>query len=201
MSTPRRRRSPLIGVLVAIAVALVVLGLAWWGITSLVSSPPPAPGAPVTVVIPPGASAAQIARILDDAGVVGSAGDFTDRVKGDGEGTAFRPGTYTFRTNEDYRRIVDQRNAGPSDAAETRLTIPEGYAIWEIEAAAAKAGIPVDDYRAALAAHEPPTGFLAPGEEAASLEGFLFPATYDLVSPPNADQLVADQLAAFSAAR
>lgn len=199
MSRPPRRATPLAGVLIALAVAAVVLGLAWWGITSLIGSPAPAPGAPVTVVIPPGASAAQIASILDDAGVVGSAGDFTDRVKADGEGTAFKPGTYVFRTNEEYQRIVDQLDAGPSDAAESRLTIPEGYAIWEIEAVAAKAGIPRADYRAALRAHQPPEGFLAPGEEAASLEGFLFPATYDLSQPPNADRLVTDQLDAFSA--
>ena len=192
-------RRPLVAVVIAIAAAVLVLGLAWWGITALVGGAPPKPGAPVTVVIPPGASAAQIARILDDAGVVGSAGDFTGRVKDDGEGTAFRPGTYVFRTNEEYQRIVDQLNAGPSDAAETRLTIPEGYAIWEIEGAAAKAGIPRAEYRAALAAHEPPAGFLAPGERAATLEGFLFPATYDLTSPPSADRLVGDQLAAFSA--
>ena len=85
---PRRgldgRRALGAGLLVAALVA--VLGLAWWGIGAVVSAPPPAPGAPVEVVIPPGATGAQIGEILAEAGVVGDAGAFVCRRTG-------RPGT------------------------------------------------------------------------------------------------------------
>ena len=156
----------------------------------------PVPGAKVTVVVPPGATAGQIAQILQDAGVVSSASDFVDRVVADGQGEGFKPGTYELRTNETYDRIVFQLNHGPStDAA--RLTIPEGYAIWDIKAAVRKVGINPTQYQAALDAHQPPQGFLADGEQAATLEGFLFPATYDVAVPAAADPLVSDQLAAF----
>ena len=195
MSASRRRRLGLLG---AIAGVVAVLAVAWWGISSLVTDPPPPPGPPVTVTIPKGASASQIAGILADAGVVADAGAFVDEVVAQGQGTEFKPGTYTFRTNEIQTRIVDQLNAGPPDTSTTRLTIPEGDAIWEIEAEARKAGIPPAEYRDALATHEPPGGFLAGDERASSLEGFLFPATYDLASPPDANALVDDQLAAFS---
>lgn len=157
----------------------------------------PAPGDKVTVTIPAGATAAQIAQLLEDAGVVASAGDFVERLVAEGQGEGFKPGTYALRTNESFDRIVFQLNSGPSaDAA--RLTIPEGYAIWDIKAAVRKVGIKPAQYQAALDAHQPPQGFLTAGEQAATLEGFLFPATYDVAVPADADALVTDQLAAFS---
>ncbi len=157
----------------------------------------PAPGPEVTVVIPPGATAAQIAQILEAKGVISNAGDFVDRIVADGQGSDFKPGTYSLRTNEAYDRIVFQLNHGPStDAA--RLTIPEGYAIWDIKAAVRKVGIKPAQYQTALDAHHPPNGFLAAGEQAATLEGFLFPATYDVSVPADANALVTEQLGAFA---
>jgi UPF0755 protein len=182
-----------------LVVALVaVLGLAWWGIGQVVSAPPP-PGAPVVVVIPPGATGAQIGEILAQAGVVGDAGAFVDAIAADGIAADLRPGTYVFRTDEEYSRLVDQLVAGPADSADTRVVIPEGYAIWDIRDEVAGVGITAEQFDRALAAHAPPAGFLAPGEEAPSLEGFLFPATYDVGQPADADQLIAEQLAAFEA--
>mgnify|MGYP006285888079 CR=1 FL=1 len=188
----------LVAVLIAAAAVAAVLGAAWWGITALVADPPPKPGPPVTFTVPKGASAAQIAGILEQAGVIGDAGAFVGDMVAQGKGADFKPGTYTLRTNEVESRIVEQLEAGPPDSSQTRVTVPEGFAIWEIEAEVRKVGISRTAYQAALAAHAPPAGFLAPGEHAASLEGFLFPATYDVAVPADADTLVADQLSAFS---
>ncbi|MSO47038.1 MAG: endolytic transglycosylase MltG [Thermoleophilia bacterium] len=183
-----------------IAVAVIaVLALAWIGITRLVSDPAPPPGAPVSVTIPQGSSATQIAELLAEAGVIRDVGGFVEQVVADGLGGGFRPGTYSFRTNEVYRRIVDQLNAGPADTSASQLVIPEGYAIWDIEAAVAEVGITPKQYQQALAGHQPPGDFLEAGEEATTLEGFLFPATYDVGLPTNANQLVKDQLGAFAA--
>lgn len=191
------RRALGAGLLVVALVA--VLGLAWWGIGAVVSDPSPPPGAPVEVVIPPGASGAEIAEILAEAGVVGDPEAFVDGIAADGIAADLRPGTYVFRENEEYSRLVDQLVAGPADSADTQVVIPEGYAIWDIRDEVAKVGIDAEQFDAALAAHAPPAGFLAPGEEAPSLEGFLFPATYDVGQPADADQLIAEQLAAFEA--
>ncbi|MEI7439495.1 MAG: endolytic transglycosylase MltG [Thermoleophilia bacterium] len=195
---PVNRRRLLAFVALALAV-IVVIALAWWGITRVISDPTPTPGAPVSVTVPAGASTAQIAGILASAGVISDAGAFVDHVVADGFGAAFQPGTYSFRTNELYSRIVDQLNAGPANTSASKLVIPEGYAIWDIEAKAAKVGITPKQYQQALAQHTPPAGFLHAGEAATTLEGFLFPATYDVGVPANANQLVQDQLAAFDA--
>ena len=175
---------------------VLLLGLLSVGVLAACGGSTPAPGEKVTVTIPPGATAGQIAQLLEDAGVVSSANDFVERIVADGEGEGFKPGTYALRTNEEYDRIVFQLNSGPSaDAA--RLTIPEGYAIWDIKAEVRDVGIKPKQYQAALDAHQSPKGFLANGEQAATLEGFLFPATYDVAVPADADALVADQVSAF----
>ncbi len=76
------------------------------------------------------------------------------------------------------------------------ITIPEGYDRRQIAALAKQEGIR-DDY---LKASESSKGF-NPAKYGAqtppSLEGFLFPATYDLPRHPTADDLVVRQLDAF----
>ena len=58
----------------------------------------------------------------------------------------------------------------------------------------------VGAYRAAIKAAHPPAGYRATGNERLGMEGFLFPATYELVRPPSAKILVAEQLQAFTRA-
>ncbi|MFM7551234.1 MAG: endolytic transglycosylase MltG, partial [Actinomycetota bacterium] len=188
-----------LGAVLLVGLLVAVLGLAWWGIGQVVSDPPPPPGAPVEVVIPPGATGAQIAGILAEAGVVADPEAFVEGIAADGIAADLRPGTYVFRSNEEYNRLVDQLVAGPADSADTQVVIPEGYAIWDIRDEVAGVGITAEQFDAALAAHAPPAGFLADGEKAPSLEGFLFPATYDVGQPADADQLIAEQLATFEA--
>jgi cell division protein YceG involved in septum cleavage len=76
------------------------------------------------------------------------------------------------------------------------ITIPEGYDRREVAAIADQAGLR-GDY---LKASQSFKGF-DPGKYGAqspqSLEGFLFPATYELPRHPTDDELVARQLAAF----
>lgn len=76
------------------------------------------------------------------------------------------------------------------------ITIPEGYDRRQIADLADKDGI-AGDY---MKASESFKGF-NPGkygaEDPSSLEGFLFPATYDLPRHPNVDDLIARQLDAF----
>jgi cell division protein YceG involved in septum cleavage len=77
-----------------------------------------------------------------------------------------------------------------------QITIPEGYDREQIAEVARKAGI-TGDY---LSASHSFRGFDPArygAEHPASLEGFLFPATYQLPRHPTADDLVVRQLAAF----
>lgn len=152
--------------------------------------------------IPKGAGDDEIATILDELGVVGSATTFKLRLLATGDGADFKPGTYTLRENEEYDVIVEKLSAGPPVTPPKRLVVPEGYAVRDIAKAVSKVGLTAEQYRTAVEATGPPEGFLAAGETAEgpdgpSLEGFLFPATYEVAQPPEAQALVDQQLVAF----
>ncbi len=95
---------------------------------------------------------------------------------------------------------TEEVGAGETAAAAApvvKLTIPEGFAIRDIAPAVKKVGINPAAYRRAVARARPPKGFLVKGERAPTMEGFLFPATYELPRPPTAGGLVTRQLDAF----
>ncbi len=106
-------------------------------------------------------------------------------------------------------RAVFGSDGGPTTSTPTgttqtrpkkRLLLIEGLAVRDIVRKVGKVGIAGAGYAAAATHATPPTGFLGPGERAATIEGFLFPATYDVPQPSTGANLVAQQLKAFSAA-
>ncbi len=85
----------------------------------------------------------------------------------------------------------------PTPVRTVKLLIPEGYAIRDIARKVPTIGLSRTSYRAAVAAAHPPAGYRATGKERLGMEGFLFPATYELTRPVSGTVLVAEQLAAF----
>jgi len=116
------------------------------------SAPAPDPHGPaIPVVIPPGDDASAIASVLQDRGVIADSGRFGGYIKSQSEGSDFKAGTYTFRAGTGYDAIIASLNAGPS-AGESKLVIPEGYRVSEIEAAVGHLGINRAGYAAAVRA-------------------------------------------------
>jgi uncharacterized YceG family protein len=145
-------------------------------------------------MIPDGASAGQVADILDDAGVVSSGQLFEWRLKLSGKSGDIQADTYALAQGMSYSAAIDRLTGEAEGPA--RLTIPEGYSRDQIAQLASESGV-TGDYLAA--SEQPPKGFdpAKYGSKTDDLEGFLFPATYDLGAHPSADQLVQQQLAAF----
>jgi uncharacterized YceG family protein len=85
----------------------------------------------------------------------------------------------------------------PKPIATVKLVVPEGFAIRDIARRVPTIGIPRKTYLAAVAAAHPPAGYKATGKERLGMEGFLFPATYELAKPPSAKLLVSEQLQTF----
>lgn len=93
---------------------------------------------------------------------------------------SLQSGTYEFVTGANVKDVVAQLAIGPNSTADT-ITIPEGYTIAQIaEVCEDKLGIPRDDFvgRAKTTYYVNDYPFLA-GVEAETLEGYLFPKTYD----------------------
>jgi UPF0755 protein len=98
--------------------------------------------------------------------------------------------------------LADGGGSGGADAVTreakptSRITIPEGYDRRQIAAVAKQEGIRGDFLKASESAKGfDPAKYGA--QDPANLEGFLFPATYDMPRHPTVDDLVVRQLAAF----
>ena len=150
----------------------------------------------VPVTIPKGASVGDIGDLLAAKNVVGSARKFGWRAGWSGKSGDFKAGRYVLGERMSYAAAIDQLAKGPN-AGVTTLTIPEGRSRWEISLLAASAGLQ-GDYMAATKSSTQlnPQRYGAP-KSVDSLEGFLFPATYDVATGANVNKLVPQQLAAF----
>ena len=83
-----------------------------------------------------------------------------------------------------------------------KLVVPEGFAIRDIARRVPTIGISRSTYRPPCRARSRPPGYQATGKERLGMEGFLFPATYELAQAAvGATMLVAEQLEAFERAR
>jgi uncharacterized YceG family protein len=185
----RRRR------FLALGAALVGLLLVWF----LVALFQPFAGkgegtGAVSVSIPQGADAGKIADILDQNGVISSGQLFQIRLKLSGKSNDIQAGDYTLAHGMSYGTAID-RLTGQAGGQKT-LLIPEGYSRPQIAEKLTSAGIG-GDYLAASVSSPGFNPATYGAKSAASLEGFLFPATYDLPQGATATDVVAQQLAAF----
>jgi UPF0755 protein len=150
----------------------------------------------VRVVVPKQGSVAQIGDILDRAGVVPSAALFELRATLAGERGKLKPGTYYLRKGMSYGAVIDRLTAGPGADVVT-VTLPEGLSRREIAHLLQGKGVRGAYLRATVASPIlDPRRYGAP-RMPKSLEGFLFPATYDLRRGAPVGDLVSKQLEAF----
>ena len=189
--TPSSRR-PRVAI-VAVAGGLLVLVAAWF----LLSLFQPLKGdgsGDVVVTIPPGASTSQIADVLEREGVISSAFFFRLRTTLSGNGGDFKAGDIPLREGMSYGAAM----AALSDPAKpdtVTITIPEGLSRPEI------ARLVGDSLRGDYMKASVSSPRLKPaaygGKDAKNLEGFLFPATYELKPGQPVGALVDRQLDTF----
>lgn len=155
-------------------------------------------GERVRVSIPKGASVGDIARTLDERGIVSSALFFETRATVSGDRGALKAGSYTLPAGADHDQIVSALSAGPAPKKirTVNVTIPEGRSRREIASSVADAGLKGSYAKASLRSPVlSPRSYGAKG--AGSLEGFLFPATYEVRAGASARTLVRKQLQTF----
>jgi UPF0755 protein len=148
----------------------------------------------VRVAIPRGSGVGAIGDLLERRGVVSSSFFFGLRARLSGKASDLKPGVYTLRRDISYGAALATLSRGPPPNL-IRITIPEGRSRREI--ARIVGGSLAGSYLAATrsSALLNPRRYGAP--RGASLEGFLFPATYVLRRGRPVSDLVDQQLAAF----
>jgi peptidoglycan lytic transglycosylase G len=151
----------------------------------------------VVVRVPSGASVGQIGDLLANRGVIDSPFFFRMRAKLSGSTGDLKSGTFTLRQDMSYGSALDALGRAPPPPPVIRVTIPEGKSRGETAPLARQAGLRGDYAAASRSSRElDPRRYGAP--RGATLEGFLFPATYELRRGATAGQLVDQQARAFN---
>jgi UPF0755 protein len=154
-----------------------------------------------TVLVPKDADAGKIGDILERRGVVSSSFFFDLRARLSGDRDKLRPGVYRLPQDSSYADVLNRLTKGPPPVKKVAITVPEGRSRRE-EAARIRTNSNLEgSYLAATKRSRVlrPARYGAP-RDTPSLEGFLFPATYELKSDAPVKQLVGEQLRAFKRA-
>jgi len=153
----------------------------------------------VAIEIPQGATAREVGDLLAERDVVSSGFYFDLRARLAGKRDDFKAGRYTLAHDMSYGAALDAlTEREPAAPPTVKITIPEGRSRTEIAPTVKEAGIS-GSYLAASKRHKgfDPREYGAP-RSTRSLEGFLFPATYEMrEGQATARRLVGQQLDAF----
>lgn len=197
---PKKSKAPLIALIVAIAVVVVII-VALFINTSCAEAANDhlAPdGQQVTVQIAEGSTLPVIADNLYDAGLVVRKGEFTAAANAKGAASSLQSGVYTFEGGMSNDELVDALVAGPT-ANKANLVVPEGATLSAIADAVQQAydgSITADQFKSAASnasKYAKNYPFLSDAGKN-SLEGFLFPKTYELIVDATAEDVVCQML-------
>jgi UPF0755 protein len=151
----------------------------------------------VTVVVHDGDSASTIGKTLASAGVVRSSSAFATAASENSRSRDIAPGTYRLHEHMQASLAVALM-LKPSSLVSYRVTIPEGFTAAAIVARiAADTPITAASLQAALAA---PASLGLPAYAGGHVEGFLFPATYDIAPGETATQLLSAMVTRYGQA-
>ena len=194
----------LFGTLAALAMVL----LAAWQISqspdSISGDIPPAlgqrgGGEPVSVPIFSGENAQEIGERLEEKGVIFSATQFRLLVALLGYDGLLQAGDYEFERGTPALEAVQRIRSG--EVATRTITVIEGWRLEEVAAAVEEAGLgSAADFRAAALAANFSLDFLGGLPPDASVEGYLYPATYRFGRNASVQDIIETMLRRFAEA-
>ena len=177
--------------------ALLIAGALIWCLVELFQ-PFHGPGhGSVTVTIPRNSSSSQVGDLLAHDGVISSSFFFGLRATLAGDHGDLRAGTYHLKQGMSYGDVLKVLTKAPPVAKVSNLTIVEGRTRRQVDALLRSEEIQ-GSYLAETRSSRllDPVAYKAP-RRTPSLEGFLFPSTYQLRDPIRISDLVTDQLRTF----
>lgn len=152
-------------------------------------------GIEVEVEIKEGMTLKEVSKLLEGVGVIDNSFLFRLYVQQKGKETSLIPGVYTLKTGSDYETVLEEITTGPP-VIYYKLVIPEGYTVDQV-ADKIISDVPFIEYsdlKQALDVNSYNYDFL---KNANSLEGFLFPKTYDITIDYNAKNIIEMMLAQY----
>lgn len=161
-------------------------------------------GEDVVVVIPEGAATKQIAKILEEKGLIQFPSAFVKRVKESEYRGSLQPGEFTLNTGMSTKEMIEiLGHVEKTKEVMATLTIPEGFSIEQIAKRVEAEGLFTEqEFLDAVQENTYSYDFLDSIPPDANvtyrLQGFLFPATYDIYDDTTAHSLVDMMLQKFS---
>lgn len=150
-------------------------------------------GKRLSVQVPPGSSFAQIADSLHARDIVSFPPAFRIYARLTKSDAQVRPGTYGFRRGEAWSRILKDLREG--NVITAKVVIPEGWSTPRIAPRIATVS-PLDSAAILKKLLDPKEAerYHLPGP---TLEGYLYPATYDFPLNVSVDTVIAHMVAAY----
>lgn len=161
----------------------LLLGGGLYAVNALLGTADTATAGPVTVAIPQGATADDVAQLLEQQGVISNAFSFRMKARFDDRAASIIPGEYQLDPGMSSDQILAVLATPPEAAPSFKVTIPEGLTVEQTLAriAAAK-GSPFNKKQLAKALANIKVPAWVPKDlpaEADPFEGLLFPNTYE----------------------
>jgi UPF0755 protein len=148
-----------------------------------------APGAETTVVVPSGVGAARIGRLLEDKGVIPSALGFRIAAFLEGSTEDIEAGSYVLARNLTPRAALAALREGPESEPFVNVTFPEGSWIVDFARIVRESTRLSGERFRRLARSGRVAARLRP-ERVDTLEGLLFPSTYQVIRRDTARSLL-----------
>jgi UPF0755 protein len=201
----------LIAMTVVVALFAVIGVGGWWAYNNVVKDyfiaedySGDGNGTEVSVTVEEGWFVSDIANHLEEQGVVASAKAFVNASEDDGDsGTGIQPGTYLLQEEMSAAAALDVLTK-PENRIVNGFTVVEGKTSFEIYAELSeKYGIPVEEFETAA---KDPVALGVPefwfenfeSDQVVSLEGFLFPSTYEFDEGATATDMLKAMVTKFN---
>lgn len=190
---PRGRSGRRAGTILLLALLLAAGAFAFYGVRQL--SPAAAAPAPVDFVVEPGWGARRVAAELEAAGLIRDQRAFALWLRVRGIDRTIGEGVYELSPHLSAPTI-GRRLAEGGQPRTTRFVIPEGFRMADVAERLARHGF-VDRDEALARMRDP--GPLRPAfvPDGASLEGYLFPATYEVRADAELDDILVAMVGRF----
>lgn len=155
-------------------------------------------GQEIRLEIPEGSTTSQIGDILYDEGIIESKTKFKDEVNKKNYSQSLKPGIYTFVGGTPLSEVIEHLVAGPG-LSDNSFVIAEGYTVERTAKVVAEAYAGTITEAEFLDAAHNASQFSSSFPFVAnaynnSLEGFLFPKTYEVISGNTANDVIAQML-------
>ena len=180
--------------ILAVILFLVLLGLGCaWGVWLYLDAPSGSPGGVQSVEIPPGTPFNQVASMLEREGVISGSRKFRWLAWFKGIEKEIKAGDYTFSTAMRPSEVIDMLVEGRYTTI--AVTIPEGFTVSQIARVLHEKGL--GENKKFLGLSVDPLYIQSLEVKGDSLEGFLFPDTYQFRKGMGEDAILREMVARF----